>query len=408
VVGGGVIGVCAAYYLARDGWAVTLIEKGEVASGSSWGNAGLIVPSHSIPLAAPGVWQKGLRWMADPESPFYIRPRLDRELVRWLWQFRRACTTRHLDRAVPVLRDLGYASLALYRELAGIEGFQFGFEENGVLAVYRTAKGFAEGRHEAERLGRSGIGVDVLDAGSARALEPSLGPDLAGAVLFKHDAQLIPDRFVTGLCRVAERLGVEVRRSTDVLGFRTRDRRVVAVDTTRGEIEAGEVVLAAGAWSPALGRDLGLRLPIQPAKGYSVTCRRPADGPRIPVLLGEAKMAVTPMADTLRFAGTLELAGLDLSVNRRRVAAVVRAAGHFLPGADRLPVVEIWRGLRPVTPDGLPIVGRAPGWDNVILATGHAMIGISLGPVTGKLVAQLAGGQPPLVDPRPLRLERFG
>jgi D-amino-acid dehydrogenase len=407
VIGGGVIGVSAAYYLARDGWAVTLVEKGEIASGSSWGNAGLIVPSHSIPLAAPGVWQKGLRWMANPESPFYIRPRLDPELVRWLWQFRRACTTRHLDRAVPVLRDLGYASLALYRELAGIEGLRFGFEENGALAVYRTAKGFAEGRHEAELLGRSGIGVDVLDAGSARALEPCLGPDLAGAVLFKHDAQLIPDRFVTGLCRVAEGLGVEVRRSADVLGFRTRERRVVAVETTREEIEAGEVILAAGAWSPALGRELGLRLPIQPAKGYSVTGRRPAGGPRLPVLLGEAKMAVTPMADTLRFAGTLELAGLDLSVNRRRVAAVVRAAGHFLPGADRLPVVEIWRGLRPVTPDGLPIVGRAPGWDNVILATGHAMIGMSLGPVTGKLVAQLAGGQPPLVDPSPLRLERF-
>ena len=407
VIGGGVIGVASAYYLARDGWRVTLLEKGEIASGSSYGNAGLIVPSHSIPLAAPGVWLKGLRWMANPESPFYIRPRLDWELVRWLWRFRGACTAEHLARAVPVLRDLGYASLALFRELAALNGLDFGYQENGVLAVYRTEAGFAEARHEAELLGKAGIGVGVLDAAAARKVEPSLGPELVGAVRFQHDAQLIPDRFVTGLAGIGERMGVEIRRSTEVLGFRREGRRIVAVETTRGDLEPGEVVLAAGAWSPELGRELGLRLPIQPAKGYSVMCRRPADGPRLPLLLGEAKMAVTPMADTLRFAGTLELAGLDLSINRRRVAAVVRSARYFLPGVGRLPVVEIWRGLRPCTPDGLPIVGRPEGWDNLILATGHAMIGISLGPVTGKLVAQLAAGEPPLVDVSSLRLERF-
>jgi len=408
VIGGGVIGVCAAYYLAREGWAVTLLEKGEICSGSSYGNAGLVVPSHSVPLAAPGVWQKGLRWMLDPESPFYIRPRLDWELIRWLWRFRGACTETHVARALPLLRDLGYASLALYRDLAKLEGLDFGFQENGVLAVYQTETGFAEGRHEAELLAEAGIGVRVLDPTAARRVEPCLGPDLAGAVLFEPDAQLVPDRFVIGLARLVERMGVDVRRWTEVLGFRTEDRRVAAVETTRGDLEAGEVVLAAGAWSPGVARDLGLRLPVQPAKGYSVTCRRPVHGPRLPLLLGEARMAVTPMADTLRLAGTLELAGLDLSINRRRVAAVVRAAGRFLPGAERLPVVEIWRGLRPCTPDGLPVVGRPPGFDNVILATGHAMIGMSLGPITGKLVAQLAAGESSPIDVGPLRPERFG
>jgi D-amino-acid dehydrogenase len=408
VIGGGVIGVCAAWYLGHDGHAVTLLDRADVCAGSSYGNAGLIVPSHSVPLAAPGVLWKGLRWMLDPESPFYIKPRLDRDLLAWLWKFRGACTAEHVARAVPVLRDLGLASLGLYRELAAIDGLHSGFEQRGVLAVYRTAAGFAEARHEADLLARNGLRVETLDAGAARLAEPSLGPAVIGALRFPDDAQLVPDAFVTGLARAAAARGVRIRPATEVLGFETRGRRVHAVETTRGPIEADEVVLAAGAWSASLARGLGLRLPIQPAKGYSVTCERPAGGPAVPLLLGEAKMAITPMGDRLRFAGTLELAGLDLTIDRRRVEAVRRAAGAFLKGGvDDLPLVEIWRGLRPCTPDGLPIVGRPARLDNLILATGHAMIGVSLGPVTGKLVAQLAAGAPPLVDLAPLRPERF-
>jgi D-amino-acid dehydrogenase len=407
VIGGGVIGVCAAYYLARDGVTVTLVEKGDIAAGSSYGNAGLVVPSHSIPLAAPGVWWKGLRWMANPESPLYIKPRLDGELLRWLLRFRAACTESHLRRAVPLLRDLGYESRALYRELAKVAGLDFGYRENGVLQVFRTEKGLAEGVHEAEVLTSAGIPVRPLDAAGARALEPALAPSVVGAVLFADDAQLVPDAFVTGLAHVAEKLGVQVRRSTEVIGLRMAGGRIVAVETTRGDLEADAIVLAAGSWSPDLVRPLGLRLPVQPAKGYSVTYRRPPAGPRIPLLLGEAKMAVTPMGDTLRFAGTLELAGLDLSINRRRVDALVRSARDYLAGVDPLESIEIWRGLRPCTPDGLPILGRPAGLQNLLVATGHAMIGMSLGPVTGKLVAQLVSGEPPSIDVVALSPDRF-
>ncbi len=408
MIGAGVIGVCAAWYLVRDGHTVTLLDRDDVCAGSSYGNAGLIVPSHSIPLAAPGILWKGLRWMLDPESPFYIKPRLDRELLAWLWKFRGACTAGHVARAVPVLRDLGLASLGLYRELAAIDGLHSGFEQRGVLAVFRTAPGFEEARHEADLLRANGLRVEMLDAAAARAAEPSLGPAVVGALRFPDDAQLVPDAFVTGLARAAASLGVRIRRETEVLGFETSGRRIGAVETTRGRLRADEVVLAAGAWSASLARELGLRLPIQPAKGYSVTCERPADGPAVPLLLGEAKMAITPMGNRLRFAGTLELAGLDLSIDRRRVEAVRRSAGAFLgAGVDGLPLVEIWRGLRPCTPDGLPIIGRPARLDNLILATGHAMIGVSLGPVTGKLVAQLAAGATPLIDLEPLRAERF-
>lgn len=408
VIGGGVIGVCSAYYLARAGWDVTLVEKGDICAGSSYGNGGLVVPSHSVPLAAPGVWLKGLRWMLSPESPFYIKPRLSPELMSWLWHFRRFCNPEHVRRALPVIRDLSYASLALFRELAAIEGFEFGYHQDGVLAIFRTEKGYEEGLKEARLLSEGGVATKVLDAAAAGALEPGLAPGVVGGILFPEDAHLIPDVFVRGLAAIVERMGVRLRTGTEVLGFRSAGQRIVAVETTRGDLQAGEVVLAAGAWSPGLAAALKLHVPIQPAKGYSITYRRPPGGPRLPLILGEARVGVTPMGQTLRLAGTLELAGLDLTINRRRVKAIVRSAGPYLVGAGDLELLEIWRGLRPCTPDGLPIIGRSPRFENLILATGHAMIGLSLGPVTGKVVAQVAAAEPPLVDVRALRPERFG
>jgi D-amino-acid dehydrogenase len=408
VIGGGVIGVCAAYYLAQRGAPVTLVERADVAAGASYGNAGLVVPSHSVPLAAPGVWRRGLRWMLDPDSPFYIRPRASRDLARWLLRFRRACTDAHVRHALPVLRDLGVASLGLYRELAARPGLEFGFRQDGVLMVYRTAAGLDHERHEAARLEGAGIASRTLDGAGVRALEPCLRADLAGGVFYPDDAHVTPDRFVRGLARVCEGLGVQLRTGTEVLGLTTRGRSITAVETTRGDLAADQVVLAAGPWSAGLARSLGLDLPLEAAKGYSVTCDRPADGPTRPVLLGEARVAVTPMGDALRFAGTLELAGLDLTINRRRVAAIRRAVPQYLAGDDAYRVREIWRGLRPCSPDGLPYVGRPARLDNLVVATGHAMVGVSLGPITGALVADLVTGAPPRVDLAPLHPDRFG
>jgi D-amino-acid dehydrogenase len=407
VIGGGVIGVCAAYYLARDGWSVTLADKAGLCAGCSYGNAGLLVPSHSVPLPAPGVPLKGLKWMLNPESPFYIKPRPDRDLLTWLWAFRSACNARQVRQSMPVLRDLSYASLALYRELAAIDRFDFGFTERGVLMTFVTERGFDEGVAESRLLEDVGITAKLLDRRAARALEPALSSHVVGATYFPDDAHLSPDRFVKGLARIAEQMGVEIRLDTEVLGFRTAGRRIESVETTKGPLNVDEVVLAAGSWSAALAADVGLRLPIQPAKGYSITYKLSPRGPNIPLLLGEAKVGVTPIGDTLRFAGTLEFVGLDLSVNRRRVEAIRRSASRYLEAIGDLDILEIWRGLRPCTPDGVPIIGRAGRLENLIVATGHAMIGVSLGPVTGRLVSEIASGRRPSVDLGPLSPERF-
>jgi D-amino-acid dehydrogenase len=412
VIGGGVVGVCAAYYLAQAGARVTLVERGEIASGSSYGNAGLVVPSHSVPLAAPGALWRGIRWMADPESPFYIRPRLDPALLAWLWRFRAACTRAHVERALPVLRDLSHASLALFEELAAIPGLDFGFRHDGVLAAYRTDAGLAEGRHEARMLEARGLAAKALDGPAARDLEPALSHEVKGAVHFPDDAHLTPDRFVRGLARLAGSMGADLRTGTEVLAVSRRGRLVTGLETTRGPLPCDHVVLAAGAWSPELGRELGLSLPIQAAKGYSLTYEMPVSAPRIPLLLAEARVAVTPMrtehAPVLRLAGTLELAGLDLSIARRRLDAIRRAARQYLRVTEEPPLVEIWRGLRPCTPDGLPLLGRPRALDNLVVATGHAMLGVSLGPVTGKLVARLVAGERPQLDLAALDPDRFG
>lgn len=410
IIGGGAIGVCAAHYVREQGRKVTLIDKGEVCSGCSYGNAGLIVPSHNVPLAAPGVISKGLRWMFNPESPFYIKPRLDLDLFSWLWKFRNACDERHVRRARPVLRDLSLASVRLFEGLAGLEGLDFGFERRGLLMLFKGEKGLEEGAEEARGAQEVGLEVRVLDAGEVRALEPDVRFEVAGGVFYPQDAHLIPDRFVRGLARHVAQKGVEIHASTEALGFETSGRSITTVKTTRGDFVADEIVLAGGSWSPGIVRDLRLKLPIQPAKGYSITFRRPPACPARPLVFAEAKVGVTPMGDAVRFAGTLELAGHDLSINRPRVEAILRAVPNYLPDLDpgHLELIEIWRGLRPCTPDGLPFLGRSRAYENLTVAAGHAMIGVSLSPITGRLVSQLVAKENPSIDLSALSVERFG
>ena len=410
VIGGGAVGVCSAYFLSESGRSVTLVDQDDICAGSSYGNAGLAVPSHSIPLASPGVLRQGLKWMLNPESPFYIKPRLDLDLFSWLWQFRAACTERHRDRATPFICEVSLKSLELFEAFAAMDDMDFAYQKRGGLHLFKTQKGLQKGIHEAEFL--RGIGLEAQILGPAEVQERLGGvrTTVSGGVFYPEDAHMVPAEFVRALAGKVVSMGGRVLPSAKVVGFATQGRVITGVRTTRGELRASEVVLAAGSWTPGIARGLGLKVPIQPAKGYSVTYRRPEGFPDVPFVCGEAKMAVTPMRDTVRYAGTLELAGMDLSINHRRVAAVVRAPGAYLPDLDsaKMEQIEVWAGLRPCTPDGLPLLGRVPAYDNLTIAAGHAMIGVSTSPASGKLVAQIVTGQPTFVDISLLHPGRFG
>lgn len=407
VIGGGSVGVCTAYYLARKGCRVTLIEKGGICSGCSYGNACMIVPSHAMPVPAPGVIGKSLKWMFEEDSPLLIRPRVDWQLLSWLLQFAASCRRRPMERAIPVLRDLGRASLLLFQELAATEELSFDFEQRGLMSVYTTVAGLEEGRAEAEIMARHDLDLKVLTGDQARELEPALNRRVVGALHSAEDAHGNSHRFVTGLGEALGKHGVAVREGTEVTGWLLEGGRPAGVRTEHGDFRAREIVLATGSWTPLLARELGARVPVQAGKGYSLTMDRPAASPKIPFIHAERKVAVTPIGNRLRFAGTMEFAGIDLSLNPTRTEAIRRGALEVMSGSDNPANVERWCGLRPCTPDGLPIIDRLPRHPNVYLCTGHAMLGYTHGPISGNLMAEMICGEPLSLPLEPLSLRRF-
>ena len=412
VVGAGVIGLSAAYYCAQRGWSVTVIERnGERRDGCSFGNAGLIVPSHFVPLAAPGMVALGLKWMWDPASPFYIKPRLSRELLDWGLKFWRAANPEHVHRAAPLLRDLNFASRACYEELAALPGNDFGLVKKGLLMLCKSPRALNEETRVAEHARALGIAAQVLDANQVAALEPGVRMAIAGGIHFAQDCHLVPDRVVAGLQHQLSAMGAQFLWNTEVDAWRVeRDRRIRAAVTSDGrELDADEFVLCGGVWSPLLVRELGLRIPVQAGQGYSLTLAKPRQLPTICATLIEARVAVTPMAGALRFAGTMEIAGRNAAINPVRVRAIIAAATRYFPeiAPSDFAGVAPWRGLRPCSPDGMPYLGRTAKFENLSIATGHAMMGMSLGPITGSIVAEIISGEKPTFDLTQLSPDRF-
>ena len=401
ILGAGVIGLCTAFYCARRGWRVTVVERnGEQRDGCSFGNTGMIVPSHFVPLAAPGMVALALRWMWDPASPFYVKPRASWDLLHWGVKFWRAANAAQALRAGRLLRDLIMASRDCYAELVS-QADDFGFIQRGLLALCKTQHALDEEAKAAELARELGLAAEVLDPKQTAARDPGIRMEVAGSVCFSQDCNLAPERLMPSMQRRLASAGVEFAWNTEVAGWRIEDRKIRAAVTSAGaEIEADEFLLCAGSWSPGLARQLDLNLPLQPGKGYSLTLARPRQSPRLCALLTEARVAVSPMNGALRFGGTMELAGLDETVNPIRVRSIAAAAQRYYP--DLTPAdfegIQPWRGLRPCSPDGLPYVGRTDRCSNLIVATGHAMLGITLGPITGKLSAQLLSGEPPGLD----------
>ncbi len=401
VVGAGVIGLSAAAECVRRGHRVTVIESARMRRGSSLGNAGMVVPSHFIPLAAPGMVAVGLRWMWNPESPFYIQPRLDWDLLMWAWRFWRASTREQVERVAPLLRDLHLASRAAYEQIAD----ECGLVRKGLLMLCKTRHALDEEARTAARARELGIPAEVLDAKQTAALDPQVTMDIEGSVYFPRDCHLQPERYVAAMER---RIG-DAMLDAEVIGWRRDGSRLAAVRTTNGEIEGDEFILAGGAWSAGLVRELGLRLPMQAGKGYSLTLPHPVELPQICSILTEARVAVTPMGGALRVGGTMEIAGMNERISQRRVEGILRALPQYYPRFRRehFDGIAPWSGLRPCSPDGLPYLGRTRAAENLLIATGHAMMGLSLAPVTGELAAQLIDGEPPHFDLAMLSPDRF-
>lgn len=390
IVGGGVIGLCAAYYSARAGFSVTVIDRNpESRDGCSFGNAGMVVPSHFVPLAAPGMVALGLKWMWNPESPFYIKPRLDLELIRWGYRFWKASTPAHVQRSAPLIRDLSFASRAAFEELAALPGNDFGLVQKGLLMLCKTQHTLDEEAAMAQRAVSLGVPAEVLNATETAAKDPAVTMDVAGSVFFPKDCHLSPDRFMSGLKRELDRLGCRFVWNSDVTDWSVERGRIKAVRAGNQEITGDEFLLCGGSWSPDTAAQLGLDLPIQAGKGYSLTVKNPRQLPAICSIFTEARVAVTPMGGSLRFGGTMEIAGLDERINPVRVRGIIKAVPKYYPqfGEADFEGIKPWRGLRPCSPDGLPYVGRTKRATNLVVATGHAMMGLSLAPITGKLVA---------------------
>jgi D-amino-acid dehydrogenase len=416
IVGGGVIGAWTAWFLAERSASVVLVERDEVASGCSGGNAGWVLPSHSLPIPRPGILREAFRELASNRgrraragevSALYIRPRFDLRLLRWLRHFLASCSETQMRRALALRYELSLHSQRLYEEVAAHSNLELPYEQRGLLLVCRSPDTLARARDELRLVEELGANGRLLDEEELAAAVPVLAPGTAGAVYYPDDAHLDPGASVVSVARGAQERGVRIETGTEVLRIERSEDRVVGVTTTRGSIRCEQLVLAGGSWSPCLLDPLGVRLPVEAARGYSVTVECPVPIAETPMLLCDANVAVTPMGGRLRFAGAFELAGLDLSVDLRRVEGILAGARSHLPGLGPLQPRQLWRGLRPLSPDDLPLVGRLRELPNLIVATGHGMKGMCQGPATGELAAQLVAGETPSLDPTPFSPDRF-
>jgi D-amino-acid dehydrogenase len=408
VIGGGVIGLACAHYLRRSGWQVTIVEQQSIGSGASHGNCGLVCPSHVLPLAEPGMIGKGLASLFQKNSPFAIKLRLDPALWSWLIHFARRCNKRDMLAAGRGIQPLLESSLELYRELVEREGLECEWETKGLLFAYRskpemdtyaaTDHLMAEHFHCPARR---------LDGDAVSELEPALKPGLAGGWYYHDDAHLRPDRLLRSWRRALEASGVSIRENSRFLGFRRQDGRAVAADTEQGGLTADAFVIATGAWTPFLNDQLGCKVPIQPGKGYSLTMPRPARCPSIPLIFPETRVAVTPFQSGYRLGSTMEFAGYDTSIHPGRLQLLRDGAAPYLLEPECEPIEETWYGWRPMTWDSVPIIDRSPALSNVLIAAGHNMLGLSMAPATGKLVAELLSGDAPSLDPSPYQVSRF-
>jgi D-amino-acid dehydrogenase len=409
VIGGGIIGLSSAFYLQQSGWEVTVLDKGNFLDNCSYGNAGYICPSHFIPLATPGIVKQGLKWMMNASSPFYIQPRLSWDLIDWGRKFMRAAKPEKVEAAAIPLRDIAVLSMQCYEQWRQLPEFNFYYEKKGILELFQTD----EKAHHAEEIVQKakslGLETELLTGEQVQQMEPHTPVKSMGAIYFKCDAHCYPNDLMKNLIDYLQHKGVQLRPSQEVTGCEKDNGKISRVITARQAYEADAVVLAAGSWSRSTAGIFGLDLPLVAGRGYSVTSSDSRFRLNYPSVLMEGRVAITPMDGRTRFGGTMEITSQKVPARMQRVKGILSAVKRYFPEFD-VPMPgpqDVWYGYRPCSADGLPYIGRTRKLQNMIVATGHSMLGLSLGAGTGKLVAEIANGQTPSMNITPFDANRF-
>ncbi|MGB5170334.1 MAG: FAD-dependent oxidoreductase [Eudoraea sp.] len=408
IIGGGIAGLCSAYFLQKSGHTVTVIDKSNISSGASFVNAGYLTPSHIIPLASPGMISKGIKWMFNSSSPFYMKPRWDADFFKWSWNFHKSSTNAKVLKAIPVIKDINILSRDLYEDIksSGDLG-SFQLERKGLLMLFKTDEAGEKEMEVAEKAKFLGLEVNLLNYTELKKLEPKVEINAKGAVHYECDGHTTPTEIMPKLLAYLKNVGVTIVTNQDVIEIEKSGSQILSVKTKQSSYRADELVMAAGSWSGELSKLLGLNISLQAGKGYAINVEKPT-GIQLPAVLMEAKAAVTPMNGFTRFAGTMEFSGINEIIRKERVSAIAKAAQNYYPDI-RISSEDMSKaksGLRPVSPDGLPYIGKSKNYDNLTFATGHAMMGWSLGPATGKLVSEIIDDKKTSMDISPFNPDR--
>ena len=407
IIGGGIVGLSSAYYLQKEGHEVTVIDKSDFTKGASYVNAGYVTPSHIISLAAPGIITKGLKWMLDSASPFYVKPRFELDFLQWGWAFKKSANHKKVQESIPVIKDINVFSRELYQGIQDSGDFNFHYEQKGLLMAYQKEKCGEEEWEVGKKAIELGLKVEHLSKEEIQRLQPDANLQVKGGVFYHCDAHTSPHDFMRDMQKYLKANGVTILAEEEVIDMELVRGFITKMKTNKTEIHADEFVMAAGSWSSYLSKKLGIKMLLQAGKGYRINLHRNT-GISLPTILLEAKVAITPMDGLTRLAGTMEIGGINHTINPVRVHAIASAAESYIEGLkitqeERL---EAQCGPRPLTPDGLPYIGKTDQCKNLTIATGHAMMGWSLGPATGKLVSEIISGQQPSLDLHPFNPSR--
>ena len=407
VIGGGIIGTSLARELQESGRKVLLIDRGDIGAGCSYGNAGWVTPCFAMPLPQPGMLFKSIGWLLDNTSPLHIQPQFNPVLFRWLWHFMLSMNDKKMRQSVAVLAEISKYSLNFYQELSKRSNSSMAFEKRGLLLVSAGQAGLDHAKLEMELIHERGIPGHLLSKEELLAKEPALKSIVKGGVFFPEEAQVEPYSTTLAMAEEFEKLGGKVLPNAEVYDFEVSQGKIQKVFTTRGVFSADLIVLATGSWSKDLAKRLSLRIPILGGKGYSMIVDEGSSKPQHPSMIFKKKIAVTPRANSIRLAGTLELVDQDMSISPTRLNAIYKGAQEYLNLPENSGPREIWRGLRPCTPDGVPVIGPSRKISNLFYCTGHQLLGLQSAPGSARLIADLVLKRNPIVDPYPFRAERF-